>query len=153
VVVDAAIVQDSHVAKPGNEFVAYCVELLETLGPARARRMFGGHGLYVDDLFVAIVADDRLYLKVDAATRPEFEAAACEPFRYDAKGKAISLGYFSAPDEAIESPHGMRAWGRLALDAALRAKAATRPAAKPSTPRARAATPAKRRSKARRDAG
>ena len=32
----------------------------------RSRRMFGGHGLYVDDLFVGLIAFERLYLKVDA---------------------------------------------------------------------------------------
>jgi hypothetical protein len=35
--------------------------------------MFGGHGIYVDDLFVAIVVADTLYLKADAETIPRFE--------------------------------------------------------------------------------
>jgi DNA transformation protein len=86
--------------------------------------MFGGHGLYVDDLFVAIIASDRLYLKADAQTHERFERAGCEPFVYDAKSRAISLGYWSAPDEAMESPALMEPWARLALEAALRARAA-----------------------------
>ena len=49
--------------------------------------MFGGHGLYVDDLFVALIAYERLYLKTDAQTRAAFEAAGCEPFVYDGEGK------------------------------------------------------------------
>jgi DNA transformation protein len=65
------------------EFIAYCLELLAPAGVARARRMFGGHGLYVDDLFVAIVVADRLYLKTDASSRPAFADAGCEPFVYD----------------------------------------------------------------------
>ena len=36
-----------------NEFVAHCLELLGSVGSARSRRMFGGHGFYVDDLFIA----------------------------------------------------------------------------------------------------
>ena len=114
-----------------NEFVTHCLELLAALGAARARRMFGGHGLYVDDLFIAIIASERLYLKVDAQTRPNFEAVGCTPFVYDAAGKAVSLGYFSAPDEAIESPPQMQPWARLALAAALRARAAKPPARSP----------------------
>jgi DNA transformation protein len=107
-----------------NEFVTHCLELLAPLGAARSRRMFGGHGFYVDDLFVALIAAGRLYLKVDAQTRGRFEAAGCEPFVYDGKGQSVTMGYFSAPEEAIESPALMQPWARLAVEAALRARAA-----------------------------
>jgi DNA transformation protein and related proteins len=107
-----------------NEFVAHCTELLGSVGAVRARRMFGGHGLYVDELFVAIVVLERLYLKVDSQTRPAFEAAGSVPFVYDRKTQAVALGYFSAPEEAMESPPAMQPWARLALAAALRARAA-----------------------------
>jgi DNA transformation protein len=118
-----------------NPFVDHCLELLDAIGLARSRPMFGGHGLYVDDLFVAIVLADRLYLKADAQARQRFERAGCEPFVYDAKGRAVSLGYWSAPDEAMESPALMRPWGRLALEAALRARAvAPRKSIKPQGP-------------------
>ena len=40
---------------PRDDFVDLCRELLSPAGAVRAKRMFGGHGLYVDDLFVAIV--------------------------------------------------------------------------------------------------
>ena len=113
-----------------NQFVAHCAELLGLVGTVRTRRMFGGHGLYVDDIFVAVVSFERLYLKVDAQTRPLFEAAGCVPFIYDRARQAIALGYFSAPEEAMESPPLMQPWARLALAAALRAKAAKPRAAK-----------------------
>jgi DNA transformation protein len=111
-------------ASAPGELVAHCLELLAPLGATRSRRMFGGHGLYVDDLFIALIAFDRLYLKADASTRAAFEAAGCEPFVYDGKGKAVTMGYFSAPEQAMESPHEMLPWARLALGAALRARAA-----------------------------
>ncbi|MBX3605147.1 MAG: TfoX/Sxy family protein [Piscinibacter sp.] len=122
---------------PPSELVAHCLELLAPLGAPRARRMFGGHGLYVDDLFVALIAYDRLYLKADAQTRARFEAAGCEPFVYDGKGQAVTLGYFTAPDDAMESPAYMQPWGRLALEAALRAKAAKKPPSKPRSTKGR----------------
>ena len=106
-----------------DDFAAYCVELLTALGSARARRMFGGHGLYVDDLFVAIVIGGRLYLKVDAQTRPQFEAAGCTPFLYAKAEQAVAMSYWSAPEEATESPALMLPWARLAQAAALRARA------------------------------
>jgi len=106
--------------------VDHCLELLASAGTSRARRMFGGHGLYVDELFVALIAQDRLYLKADAQTQPQFSAAGCEPFVYDGKGKSITMGYWSAPPEAMESPALMQPWARLALQAALRAAAVKR---------------------------
>src|SRR5258705_482639 len=83
------------------ELVAHCLELFAPLGAVRNRRMFGGQGFYVDELFVALIAYDRLFLKADAVTRPLFEAAGCEPFIYDSgAGKHVSVSYFSAPEDA-----------------------------------------------------
>ena len=113
------------------ELVAHCLELLAPLGAVRVRRMFGGHGFYIDELFVALIAGERLFLKTDAQTRPLFEAAGCVPFVYDAAGKSVSLSYFSAPDDAMESPPLMEPWARHALSAALRARAAKPRAATP----------------------
>jgi DNA transformation protein len=122
-----------------DEFVAHCTELLGSAGVVRSRRMFGGRGFYIDELFVALIAYDRLYLKTDAQTRPAFEAAGCTPFAYDrpGEGESVTTGYFSAPDDAMESPALMQPWARLALAAALRARAAKPAARRP----ARKATP------------
>ena len=124
---------------PHDALVEHCLELLSPLGSVRARRMFGGYGLYVDELFVALIAFERLYLKADDSTRGSFVAAGCEPFVYETrKGEqtaSVALGYFSAPDEAMESPALMQPWARLALEAALRARAAKKAPAKPARPR------------------
>ena len=113
-----------------REFVTHCMELLAPLGSVRVRRMFGGHGFYVDELFLALIAFDRLYLKADAQTRPRFEAAGCAPFVYEGQGKPVTMGYFTAPEDAMESPALMQPWARLALDASLRARAAKKAPAK-----------------------
>jgi DNA transformation protein and related proteins len=106
-----------------DAFAGYCAELLSGLGSVRIKRMFGGHGIYVDDLFIAIVVGETLYLKADAQTVAKFEAAGCQPFTYTAKGhRRVSLGYRAAPAEAMDSPALMRPWARLAGEAALRAR-------------------------------
>jgi DNA transformation protein len=105
-------------------FVDHCLELLACIGTPRARRMFGGHGVYVDDVFVAVIDDDRLYLKTDEPAREAFRAAGCQPFVYSAKTGEVALGYWSAPPEAMESPALMQPWARRALAAALAARAA-----------------------------
>lgn len=126
----------------------HCLELLAPLGGVRSRRMFGGYGVYADDLFFALIAFDRLYLKASPETRPQFEAAGCEPFVYDAKGKAVSVGYWTAPPEAMESPALMLPWARLALQAALAARAAK--AIKPARSRGTGASSAKSATSGRR---
>jgi DNA transformation protein len=108
-------------------WVDHCLELLSPLGRPRAKRMFGGHGLYVDDVFIALLARDQLYLKVDEQTRPLFEAEGCTPFAFEHKGKPMQMSYFTAPPEAMDSPGLMLPWARLAQQAALRARAQQAP--------------------------
>lgn len=127
-------------------FVDHCLELLSGLGVARARRMFGGHGLYLDDLFIALIADEMLYLKADALSRARFEAAGCAPFRYaSCRGESV-MSYYAAPEEALESPALMGPWVHLARDAALRSRQA---AAKPKAARKLAAKPTPRATRPR----
>ena len=120
-------------ATPPNEFARYCCDLLSAAGPCLARRMFGGYGISTDGLTLAIVADlgagEKLWLKADEQSRPRFEAEGCQRFVYLAKGKPMSMNYYSAPDEAMESPQLMGPWARLALEAALLARQ-SKPAAK-----------------------
>ena len=109
-----------------NEFVQYCCELLGSVGPCVARRMFGAWGISTEGLTLAILADlgsgEKLWLKADAESQARFETTGCERFVYQAKGKAMSMGYYSAPEEAMESPRQMAPWARLALEAALKAR-------------------------------
>jgi DNA transformation protein len=113
-------------AKAPSEFAQYCCDLLSTVGPCVARRMFGGYGISTDGLTLAILADlgsgEKLWLKADETSRPLFEAAGCERFVYQAKDKPMSMGYYSAPDDAMESPALMAPWARRALQAALTAR-------------------------------
>jgi len=124
-----------------HELVDHCIELLGSIGRCRSRRMFGGHGFYIDDLFIALIAYERLFLKTDEQSRPRFLVAGCEPFQFEKQGEAIATSYFSAPEQAMESPALMQPWARLALEAALRARAA-KPPARPRKPAA--ASPAKK---------
>jgi len=120
-------------------FADFCCELLASVGPLRARRMFGGWGLSVDGLTIAIVADlgqgDRLWLKADADSRAVFEAAGCERFTYPVRRGVAqvdrSMNYYCPPDDAMDAPHVMASWARIALESALRARAAKPPRVAP----------------------
>lgn len=107
-------------SKLRDPFTLHCQELLAPLGAVRLRAMFGGVGFYVDELFIALIADGRFYLKVGAQHKAAFEAAGCAPFTYETKdGERGTLGYREAPEEALESPEAMRPWARRAMEAAL----------------------------------
>lgn len=108
--------------------IDWALELLAGLGQVRGRRMFGGCGLYLDQRMFALIADAQLYLKADDETEARFRAAGCVPFVYQAKGKAMTIRYFTPPSEAFDSADDMLPWARLAWEAAARAAlSATKP--------------------------
>ncbi len=107
-----------------KDFAAYVQELLGGLGPIRVKPMFGAAGVYVDDLMFAIISDDSLYLRVDPEIEDRFAAEGSTPFVYKARdGQEMQLGYWSAPEAALEDPDEAQAWARLSLEAAMRKKA------------------------------
>jgi DNA transformation protein len=100
----------------------HAAELLSSLGPITQRRMFGGFGLYAEGVIIALIVFDRLFLKTDELTRPQFLAASCEPFAYEGKSKQIVvMSYYEPPADAFDSREAMRPWARLAIEASLRA--------------------------------
>ena len=52
-----------------SDFVEHLLELLAGFGTTQARRMFGGVGIFRDDLMFGLVSGDVLYLKADDTTR------------------------------------------------------------------------------------
>ncbi|MDT8992690.1 TfoX/Sxy family protein [Curvibacter sp. APW13] len=118
-------------APPDHDFARYCCELLGTVGPCVPKRMFGGFGISTDGLTLAIIADlgagQTLWLKASERTRPLFEAEGCARFTYPVKGVPKSMNYYAAPAEALESPGLMVPWARLALEAAVEARANAKP--------------------------
>lgn len=111
-----------------SEFVHFVVESLQPLGPVIAKRMFGGHGIFLHDLMFALVAWDTLYFKADDVNRPAFEEKGLEPFTYNnQRGRPAKMSYFEAPPEELEDPDLLSVWGKEAFAAAQRASR-TKPA-------------------------
>lgn len=108
-------------AKRRSEFVDYLSELLAPLGRIRVKAMFGGHGIYCDERFFAIVIADTLYLKADDQTRDTFTKAGQKPFVFVMRGVEQSMSYYTAPAEALDDFDEMRPWAQMALAAAGRA--------------------------------
>jgi DNA transformation protein len=120
-----------------NEYIDFLREVFAQFGAISARKMFGGYGIYHQGLMFALVADDTLYLKVDSASKPEFEQHGLTAFQFDQRGKPISMSYFLAPDIIMDDPEAAVYWAELAFAAALRAQASralkqSRKASKPT---------------------
>jgi DNA transformation protein len=100
-----------------QDFVEHVCDLLSPLGAVRPRAMFGGHGIYVDDVFCAIVADGTLYFKVDDSNRADYEALGYGPFKPFAD-KLMVMSFYEVPAEVMDDRRAIAAWGRKALAAA-----------------------------------
>jgi len=105
-----------------SDFVTEVLERMHTLGAVSARKMFGGHGIFLDGRMFALIADNELYLKADAHSRAHFDALDLPRFSYtQASGKAVSMAYHLAPEDFFEDSDAAQSWALRALEAALRA--------------------------------
>lgn len=117
-----------------QSFIDYAKDLFGPFGEIVVRRMFGGAGVYCDDLFFAVLDEDVVYLKADDDNRAEFERAGALPFTFESKESGtVSMSYYAAPADFYDDPDETRRWTALALDSArraarLRKKRAKRPA-------------------------
>jgi DNA transformation protein len=98
-------------------FRSYVLDQLEPLGSIVAKSMFGGVGLYCDGTFFGLVADDVLYLKVDATNRADYEAAGSQPFQ-PYPHRASSMAYYAVPVGVLESQTELLQWARMAVNVA-----------------------------------
>jgi len=86
----------------------------------RAKAMFGGHGLYADDLFFAIIVDGVVYLKVDDRNRGDFLALGSAAFRpFDDERE---MNYFPIPEVIWTDERALADWTARALAVADDAK-------------------------------
>ncbi len=104
------------------ELETYIIEQLKPAGAVSARRMFGGVGIYIDDIFCALISPESnaLYFKVDDSNRADYEAAGSKPFM-PYKNRATIMSYYEVPEEVIEDPDELLRWARKARSAALAA--------------------------------
>ncbi len=103
-----------------DSYRTFVLEQLGRVTPVTAKSMFGGVGLYAEGLCFALIAEDRLYFKVDDTTRPDFERLGMEPFR--PFGEDSAMGYYEVPADVVEDTAQLAAWMRRAIEVAAKAK-------------------------------
>jgi len=106
-----------------SEFVEYLNEVFADFGVIRYRKMFGGYGIYHNDLMFGLVADDQLYLKTDIENIDLFDELGLGPFEFVANNKKSKMSYYLAPEEIYDDPEQAAHWAEVGFQAALRANA------------------------------
>ena len=122
--------------KPLDDFSARIVQQLQLVGRVSGKNMFGGVGIYRDSVFFALTADERLYFRVDDATRPAYESAGMSCFQPwpDDKPGFMMRNYYEVPPHVQRHREELCGW---ASEAAEIARASKKPAKKtrPKKPR------------------
>ena len=102
-----------------DEYLEFIVGQLEPMGFIRKKKMFGGVGLYCDEVFFGLIADDTLYFKVDDFNREDFESAGMGAFK-PFEDKAYTMGYYEVPIDVLEDPELLNQWVTKSLGVANR---------------------------------
>jgi DNA transformation protein len=92
-----------------TEYADYVIDQLCTSGEIRHRKMFGDVGVYIDDVFCALISSKNIfYLRVVEPNNPG--------------GKGTGMPYYEVPEDVLEQPEELMRWAVKAKSAALAAK-------------------------------
>ncbi len=100
-------------AKPIDSFTDYIVNDQLALLHVKARRMFGGIGLYAGSVFFGAIWKDELYFKTNEQTRSKYIQAGMGPFQPNAKQTLKS--YYQVPGEVVEHQDELIIWAKEAI--------------------------------------
>ena len=93
-----------------DSFKEFILDQLSGLNAIRCKKMFGGYGIYYQELFFAIISNDRLYFKTDPIFAKEFKSYGMEPFQPNPKQKLKN--YYEVPEEILEDKEILIQWAR-----------------------------------------
>lgn len=118
--------------KSDKFFLEQVMERLLPHGPIRARAMFGGYGIYYDDVMFASIVENRLYFRVDEKNQRDFEKYKSEPFVYCGGKRPIEMPYKTLPEEIFNNPKQLKLYIQNSYEASLRYKLKKKPKKKKS---------------------
>lgn len=100
-----------------SSYVKYIIDLLSSLGNIRVKSMFGGYGVYKDNVIIGMIVDSELYFKVDESNKSQYEAVGSAPFcyqsrgvTYKSRGKEYVMSYWQVPIDIIEDKEKLSSW-------------------------------------------
>ncbi len=123
-----------------SDYADFVLEQLSGLPRLASRRMFGGLGLYCDELFFGLISDDVLYFKVDDSNRADYEALGMRRFAPYPDRPSWKMAYYEVPADVLEDREQLTGWARKSIgvaSAAARGKRKARAVKPGSEPRRR----------------
>lgn len=95
--------------KDFHDYIIY--DVMSDISGVTSKRMFGGYGIYKDEILFAIISDGKLYFKVGEYNRADFEKAGSKPLMYSTKKKEnIALSYWELPADIMEDKEQLKRW-------------------------------------------
>lgn len=108
-------------------FRDYVLDQFREVGPVTTRPMFGGLTFFSEGRAFALIAEDRLYFKVDDSNRGDFEARGMGPF-LPFGDPAKPMAYCELPEDVLEDMEELGTWMRKAQAVAARSARSKRKA-------------------------
>ena len=102
-----------------KEYLHYVLGQLDGLRGVVSRRMFGGAGLYQDEVFFGLLFRDTLYFKVNDTNRADYESRGMGRFQPYPDKPYLSFTYYEVPIDILEDREELTSWARRSIAAAL----------------------------------
>lgn len=91
-----------------DSFKEFVLDQLAGMGSVTCRAMFGGYGLYCNQIFFGILHKGRLYFKTNDQTRPAYKKCGMQPFR--PSDKQTLKNYYEVPPNILEDGDELIPW-------------------------------------------
>jgi DNA transformation protein len=98
---------------PQDSFKEFVLDQLAAMESVTSRAMFGGFGLYRQDVFFGILHKGRLYFKTNDQTRPAYQEHGMQPFR--PSDKQTLKNYYEVPPDILEDGDELIRWAEKAV--------------------------------------
>ena len=95
-----------------DSFKEFVLDQLAGMGSVTCRAMFGGYGLYYNQIFFGILHKGRLYFKTNDQTRPAYKKCGMQPFR--PSDKQTLKNYYEVPPDILEDGDELIRWAEQA---------------------------------------
>jgi DNA transformation protein len=102
-------------SKKDDTFKEFIIDQLSSPGTVVSRAMFGGYGLYREQVFFGIIHKGRVYFKTDPSTQPAYRERGMKPFRPSVK--QTLKNYYEVPAEVVEDAEELLLWSEQAVRA------------------------------------
>ena len=103
-----------------EDYTNYILDQLSQSGDVRHRKMFGGIGIYIDEIFCALISSsNRFYLRIGPDNLDDFKQQGMQKLP---GGKGAGMPYYEVPEEVVEDPAVLAQWVRKSVTAAVQAR-------------------------------